>query len=76
MIMFSSAGRIRLCLVTHARFPIGEPRAERAARAAARNGYRVDVVALRGEGERATSVSRGSPCGAYRYVIDGARRSP
>jgi glycosyltransferase involved in cell wall biosynthesis len=41
----------RLCLITHARFPIGEPRAERAARAAAGEGYRVDVIALRGEGE-------------------------
>jgi glycosyltransferase involved in cell wall biosynthesis len=43
----------RLCLITHARFPIGEPRAERAARAAAAAGYRVDVIALRGEGEPA-----------------------
>ncbi len=43
----------RLCLITHARFPIGEPRAERAARAAACAGYRVDVIALRGEGESA-----------------------
>jgi glycosyltransferase involved in cell wall biosynthesis len=43
----------RLCLITHARFPIGEPRAERAARAAAVDGYRVDVIALRGLGERA-----------------------
>ncbi len=43
----------RLCLITHARFPIGEPRAERAARAAAGAGYRVDVIALRGEGEPA-----------------------
>ena len=42
-----------LCLITHARFPIGEPRAERAARAAAEAGYRVDVIALRGRGERA-----------------------
>src|SRR5665213_2024921 len=43
----------RLCLITHARFPIGEPRAERAARAASGDGYRVAVIALRGEGERA-----------------------
>jgi glycosyltransferase involved in cell wall biosynthesis len=43
----------RLCLITHARFPIGEPRAERAARAAGGEGYRVDVIALRGEGEPA-----------------------
>ncbi len=43
----------RLCLITHARFPIGEPRAERAARAAAGEGYRVDVIALRGAGEPA-----------------------
>lgn len=43
----------RLCLITHARFPIGEPRAERAARAAAGEGYRVDVIALREEGEPA-----------------------
>jgi glycosyltransferase involved in cell wall biosynthesis len=43
----------RLCLITHARFPIGEPRAERAARAAAGDGYRVDVIALRGMGESA-----------------------
>ncbi len=43
----------RLCLITHARFPIGEPRAERAARAAAGEGYRVDVIALRGKGESA-----------------------
>ena len=43
----------RLCLITHARFPIGEPRAERAARAAAGDGYRVDVIALRGKDEPA-----------------------
>ncbi len=43
----------RLCLITHARFPIGEPRAERAARAALSDGYRVDLIALRGAGERA-----------------------
>jgi glycosyltransferase involved in cell wall biosynthesis len=49
----SSEPPIRLCLITHARFPIGEPRAERAARAAAGDGYRVDVIALRGVGERA-----------------------
>jgi glycosyltransferase involved in cell wall biosynthesis len=42
-----------LCLITHARFPIGEPRAERAARAAAGDGYRVEVIALRGAGEPA-----------------------
>jgi glycosyltransferase involved in cell wall biosynthesis len=42
-----------LCLITHARFPIGEPRAERAARAAVGDGHRVEVIALRGEGERA-----------------------
>jgi glycosyltransferase involved in cell wall biosynthesis len=43
---------VRLCVVTHARFPIGEPRAERAARAAVSAGYSVDVIALRGKGER------------------------
>lgn len=47
------SGNPRLCLITHARFPIGEPRAERAARAAAAEGYRVEVIALRGAGERA-----------------------
>jgi glycosyltransferase involved in cell wall biosynthesis len=41
-----------VCLITHARFPIGEPRAERAAHAAADAGYRVVVIALRGRGER------------------------
>jgi glycosyltransferase involved in cell wall biosynthesis len=53
MILLSRERPIRLCLVTHARYPIGEPRAERAARAAAADGYRVDVIALRGEGEDA-----------------------
>jgi glycosyltransferase involved in cell wall biosynthesis len=45
-------GTRRLCVIAHARFPIGEPRVERAVRAAAEDGYRVDVIALRGAGER------------------------
>jgi glycosyltransferase involved in cell wall biosynthesis len=48
-----------LCLITHARFPIGEPRAERAAHAAATAGYRVDVIALRGRGERLSEKGDG-----------------
>src|SRR5947209_5449233 len=53
MPMSFSKRPVRLCLITHARFPTGEPRAERAARAAADDGYKVDVIALRGDGERA-----------------------
>jgi len=49
----TTSANARLCLITHARFPIGEPRAERAARAAAGAGYQVDVIALRGDGEAA-----------------------
>src|SRR4051812_41666394 len=42
---------LHVCLVVHARYPIGEPRAERAAQAALRAGHRVSVIALRADGE-------------------------
>lgn len=64
----------RLCLITHARFPIGEPRAERAARAAASAGYRVDVIALRGEGEPAHERLHG--IAVWRLPIRHRRGAP
>src|SRR6266542_5461250 len=47
----SAAAKRQLVLITHARYPIGEPRAERAAKAARDAGYRVQVIALREPGE-------------------------
>jgi glycosyltransferase involved in cell wall biosynthesis len=47
----SAAARRQLVLITHARYPTGEPRAERAAKAARDAGYRVQVIALRQPGE-------------------------
>jgi glycosyltransferase involved in cell wall biosynthesis len=41
----------RVCMVVHAYYPIGEPRVQREAKAAAEAGYRVDVVCLRQPGE-------------------------
>lgn len=63
-----------ICLVTHARYPIGEPRAERAAKAARDAGYRVHVVCLRGAGEAATEVVDGvSVCRLPIHHRRGAR---
>lgn len=63
-----------VCLIAHARFPIGEPRAERAARAAVGDGYRVEVIALRGEGERAHEQLNGIT--VWRLPIRHRRGAP
>lgn len=42
---------IRHCMIVHARYPLGETRVEREARALADHGYEVDVICLRAEKE-------------------------
>jgi glycosyltransferase involved in cell wall biosynthesis len=46
-------------MVVHAHYPLGEPRVQREARAARDAGYEVCVLALRGEGERASELVDG-----------------
>jgi glycosyltransferase involved in cell wall biosynthesis len=41
------AHRARVCMIVHSHYPVGEPRAEREARAAVEAGYAVDVICLR-----------------------------
>jgi glycosyltransferase involved in cell wall biosynthesis len=45
-----------VCMVVHSYYPVGEPRAEREARAAVEAGYVVDVVCLRRPNEPAIEV--------------------
>ena len=49
----------RLTMVVHARYPVGEPRVEREARAAVEAGYDVEVVCLRDPGEPARETIDG-----------------
>src|SRR5512146_1742938 len=49
----------RHCMIVHAHYPIGEVRVEREALALLANGYEVDVICLRTNGEPATSVEDG-----------------
>lgn len=42
-----TARSLRVCMVVHAYFPVGEPRAHRAARAAVEAGHEVNVLCLR-----------------------------
>jgi len=46
-------------MVVHARYPVGETRVEREARALLEQGYEVDVVCLRDQGETAADVING-----------------
>jgi glycosyltransferase involved in cell wall biosynthesis len=48
-----------LLMVVHARYPVGEPRVEREARAAQAAGYRVRVICLRHAGEAAAEELNG-----------------
>lgn len=57
--MRTAPAKRRVCLIAHARYPVGEPRAERAAIAARDAGYAVTVVCLRSEGEAGTEVVDG-----------------
>src|SRR6266542_5652978 len=46
----------RLCMVVHGPYPISEPRVEREVQVALREGYEVDVIAMRRAGEPATEA--------------------
>jgi glycosyltransferase involved in cell wall biosynthesis len=43
----SRPARSHVCMIVHSHYPVGEPRAEREARAAVEAGYAVDVICLR-----------------------------
>lgn len=49
----------RHCMVVHAYYPVGETRVQREALALIDQGYEVDVICLRDDGERATAVEDG-----------------
>ena len=49
----------RLTMVVHARYPVGEPRVEREARAAVEAGHEVEVICLRDPGEPARETIDG-----------------
>ena len=51
--------RIRHCMVVHATYPLGETRVEREALVLVEQGYRVDVICLRGRNEPATETVEG-----------------
>jgi glycosyltransferase involved in cell wall biosynthesis len=46
----------RHCMIVHAYYPVGETRVQREALALIDQGYEVDVICLRNDGERATAV--------------------
>jgi glycosyltransferase involved in cell wall biosynthesis len=49
----------RHCMIVHAYYPVGETRVQREALALVDQGYEVDVICLRDDGERATAVEDG-----------------
>jgi glycosyltransferase involved in cell wall biosynthesis len=51
--------RMRVCMVVHGPYPVGEPRVAREAAAAFEHGYAVEVVAMRRAGEPAHEVIDG-----------------
>jgi glycosyltransferase involved in cell wall biosynthesis len=57
--MTGPEGPKRLCMVVHGSYPLGEPRVARETAAALREGYTVEVVALRRPGEPGQEVIDG-----------------
>ena len=55
----SEERRLRVCMIVHSYYPVGEPRAERQAIAAVQAGYAVDVICLRRPGEPAEEMADG-----------------
>ena len=50
----------RHCMVVHAYYPLGETRVERQATTLIEQGYEVDIICLRGDGEEVVSVEKGA----------------
>src|SRR5215218_5163990 len=65
------AHRAHVCMVVHSYYPVGEPRAEREARAAVEAGYAVDVICLRRPYEPA--FERVDDIGVVRLPVEHVR---